>query len=105
MGQQTSQIKEELFAFLRTQHPNVCRHWFDEIEPLEVSNGTLKLLVRETVQLKYLRRCCVDQFTEAAQSVTGRLLVVSFVGEDDVDNSVNETLFENLPPVVPNEPF
>jgi chromosomal replication initiator protein len=66
----------------------MCRHWFDDIEALEVSGGTLRLLVRELVQLKYLRRSCVRQFQEAAQAVTGRLLVVRFVGEDErVDES------------------
>jgi chromosomal replication initiator protein len=35
------------------------------------------------VQLKYLQRCCVDSFTEAAQAVTGRLLAVRFVGDGD----------------------
>jgi chromosomal replication initiator protein len=62
----------------------MCRHWFDDIEPLEISNGTLKLLVRETVQLKYLQRSCVRPFTEAAQAATGRLLAVQFVGEADL---------------------
>ncbi|MCH7545265.1 MAG: chromosomal replication initiator protein DnaA [Planctomycetes bacterium] len=65
----------------------MCRHWFDDIEPLEISGGTLRLLVKEPVQLKYLQRCCVEQFTEAAQSVTGRLLAVRFVGDADLVES------------------
>jgi chromosomal replication initiator protein len=44
----------------------------------------LRLLVREPVQLRYLQRCCTSQFSEAAQSVTGRLLVVRFIGPDEV---------------------
>ncbi|MDY7109824.1 MAG: DnaA/Hda family protein, partial [Planctomycetota bacterium] len=68
----------------------MCRHWFDDIEALEVSGGTLKLLVRELVQLKYLRRSCVRQFQEAAQAVTGRLLVVRFVGEDELAEESRE---------------
>lgn len=62
----------------------MCRHWFDDIEPLEISGGTLRMLVRETVQLKYLQRSCTKQFTEAAQATTGRLLAVRFVGEADL---------------------
>jgi chromosomal replication initiator protein len=62
----------------------MCRHWFDDIEPLEIADGTLKLLVRELVQLRYLRRCCIEQFQEAAQAVTGRLLAVRFVGEGEL---------------------
>ena len=38
--------------------------------------------IDEPVQLKYLQKCCTQQFSEAAQSVTGRLLSVIFVGEN-----------------------
>ena len=77
-------IWEAILAHLRQHHPGICRHWFDDIDPIEHDQGTLKLLVREQVQLKYLQRCCTEQFTEAAQSVTGRLLAVQFVGEADL---------------------
>ena len=86
MGRPDPRIRDALLAHLRTNYPSTCRHWFDDIEPLEISGGTLKLLVRELVQLKYLQRCCIDQFTEAAQVATGRLLAVRFVGEADLDD-------------------
>lgn len=86
MGRPDPRIRDAMLAHLRTNYPSTCRHWFDDIEPLEISGGTLKLLVRELVQLKYLQRCCVDQFTEAAQVATGRLLAVRFVGEADLDD-------------------
>jgi chromosomal replication initiator protein len=72
-----------MLAHLRTHHPGMSRHWFDDIELVELNGGTLKLLVREAVQLKYLQRCCAEQFREAAQAVTGRLISVRFVGEDE----------------------
>ncbi len=72
-----------MLAFLRKNHSGMCRHWFDAIEPIEVAGGTLKLLVSEEVQLKYLQRCCVEQFQEAAQAVTGHLLTIRFIGEDE----------------------
>jgi len=83
MGRPDPQIRDAINAHLRKYHSSMCRHWFDDIEPLEISSGTLKLLVREPVQLKYLQKCCVEQFTDAAQTVTGRLLAVRFVGEAD----------------------
>ncbi|MHC4990159.1 MAG: DnaA ATPase domain-containing protein, partial [Planctomycetota bacterium] len=73
-----------MLAHLRESNPGMCRHWFDEIEPLDIDNGMLRLLVREVVQLKYLQRCCTKQFTEAAQTVSGCLLAVRFVGEADL---------------------
>ena len=80
-------LRDAMLAHLRKHHPSMCRHWFDDIEPLEVAGGTLKLLVREQVQLKYLQRCCVDQFRDAAQAVTGHLLTILFIGEDEIPQS------------------
>jgi chromosomal replication initiator protein len=84
MGRPDPELRDAILAHLRKQYPNMCRHWFDDIEPVEIVDGTLKLLVRELVQLRYLRRCCVKPFQEAAQAVTSRLLAVRFVGEGEL---------------------
>jgi len=76
-------FRESLVDYLRKNHSDICRHWFDDIEPSEIRDGVLRLVVREPVQLRYLQRCCGTHFTEAAQNVTGRLLVVRFVSPDD----------------------
>jgi chromosomal replication initiator protein len=70
-------------GYLRKHYPDLCRHWFDDIEPLDVQSGVLRLVVREPVQLRYLQRCCTSQFSEAAQSVTGHLLVVRFIAPEE----------------------
>ena len=76
-------FRESLIDYLRKHHSDICRHWFDDIEPSEIRDGVLRLVVREPVQLRYLQRCCGTHFTEAAQNVTGRLLVVRFVSPTD----------------------
>lgn len=76
-------LKAPLLAFLRDQHPTVCRRWFTDLETLGIVDGALQVRVGEQVQLKYLRRCCSQQFSEAAQAVTGKLLAVRFVGEEE----------------------
>jgi chromosomal replication initiator protein len=101
MGRPDPHLSDAINTYLRKQCPSICRHWFDDIEPLEISGGTLKLLVRESVQLKYLRRCCVEQFQEAAQAVTGRLLVVRFVGESDLLEEADARSSEDGTPVSP----
>jgi len=78
-------LKDALNAYLRRHHADICRHWFDEIEPLEIDGGVLRLLVTEPVRLRYLQRSCIQPFTEAAQAATGRLLAVRFVGSDGAD--------------------
>ncbi|MFM1830861.1 MAG: Chromosomal replication initiator protein DnaA [Planctomycetota bacterium] len=76
------ELRNGVHAYLRRHHPEICRHWFDRISVLGMEGGTLRLLVDEPVRLKYLQRTCVAAFTEAAQSVTGRLLAVRFIGPD-----------------------
>lgn len=85
MGRVKPELKDAVLAHLRQHHPSMCRHWFDDIEPVEIAGGVLKLLVREPVQLRYLQKCCAEQFSEAASEVTGHLLAVRFVGEGKAD--------------------
>lgn len=85
--QTSGETKVQIDAYLRKNHPEICRHWFDEIEPVGVDSGTLSLLVREPVRRQYLQRTCLTQFTEAAQAITGRLLAVRFVGDENIDES------------------
>jgi chromosomal replication initiator protein len=75
-------LKDSLLTHLREHHPTMCRRWFSAIEPAGIVDGSLHLLVREQVQLKYLQRCCTEQFIDAAQTVTGHLLGVRFIGEE-----------------------
>lgn len=80
------EIWDGMLAFLRSQHPTLCRQWFDELEPLGVVAGALFLRAHSLVHRDYLRRQCVEQFTDAAQNYTGRLLPVKFLGpEDEID--------------------
>jgi len=78
---QHSEIRERLFGHLRRNHPDVCRHWFDQIEVVGMDGANLALLVTDPVRLSYLQRCCVPQFTEAACAAADRLIGVQFVSE------------------------
>ncbi|MBX3373184.1 MAG: chromosomal replication initiator protein DnaA [Phycisphaeraceae bacterium] len=87
MGRPDPNLLDGMLTYLRRTHPAMCRRWFADIEPLDQSGGVLRLLVRESVQLRYLQRQCSQQFSEAAQAVTGSLLAVRFVGESEVSAS------------------
>ena len=65
-------------------HHSICRHWFNDIEAVDVDAGTIRFVVRESIQLRYLQRSCVEAFTEATQEVTGRLLGVEFITPDEL---------------------
>ena len=84
MGRPDPELRGAIIAYLRKHHPDTCRHWFDDIQPVDLAQGVVRLLVREPVQLRYLQRCCAQPFTEAVQAVTGGLLADSFEREDDL---------------------
>lgn len=72
----------DIMAYLRQRHAPICRQWFEDLEPLELHNGLLKVHTLNGVQQNYLQRKCLDQFNEAAQASTGALVAVRFVTDD-----------------------
>jgi len=66
-------------SHLRSEHPTLCRQWFEELEPVRLDSGLLEVHTTNAVQQNYLQKRCVDQFTSAAQAVTGNLVAVRFV--------------------------
>jgi chromosomal replication initiator protein len=82
----TRQLKTNLLNQLKIDSPTMCRHWFEDMRVVDVVDGSVRILIDEPVQLKYLQRCCTRQFVEAAQSVTGHLLGVRFVGSEELEN-------------------
>ncbi|MDX9911670.1 MAG: chromosomal replication initiator protein DnaA [Phycisphaerales bacterium] len=83
MGDPDRKIWDGVLAHLRTNHPNLCRQWFEELEPVRLSGGALTLRSSSTIQRDYLHRQCLGAFNEAIQAVTQQLLGVRFVGPED----------------------
>jgi chromosomal replication initiator protein len=71
----------DMMAYLRKRHSSICRQWFEELEPVDLKGGLLRVSTSNNVQEKYLQSKCLDQFNEAAQSATGALIGVRFVTE------------------------
>jgi chromosomal replication initiator protein len=69
----------DIIGFLRRRHSSICRQWFEQLEPRRFEGGLLQIATDNTVQQRYLQSQCREQFTEAAQNVTGRLVAVEFV--------------------------
>ncbi len=82
-----SSVMRSVLEHLWEHAPSICRHWFHDIEAVDVDAGTIRFVVRESVQLRYLQRSCTEPFTEATQSATGRLLGVEFITQDDLATS------------------
>lgn len=97
----------DMLVYLRQFHSPVVRQWFSELEPIEISSGTLTVRCQTLVQQQHLSMKCRPVFVEAVQSVTGRLLGVNFIcpgsaGLNPVMNLCNEVplspdfIFENF---------
>ncbi len=80
-------IWDGVLAHLRSSSPTLCRQWFDEIEPMGISNGVLWLRASTEMQQRYLQTSCASPFRDAAQAATGRLLSVEFIGPGEVPPS------------------
>ncbi len=77
------QLWSGMLAHLKQHQPTLCRQWFEEIEPLGIDAGTLRLRSRTSIHRDYLRRQCADPFNDAARTVSKHLLSVMFLGPDD----------------------
>src|SRR5690606_11504844 len=73
----------DVLSYLRSRRPDICRQWFDEIEPVGVSGGVYLTRIPHPIRRKYLQRECAEAFNEAVQAITGALITVRFLGPED----------------------
>ena len=78
-----SSLWRGMMDYIRRRHAPICRQWFEELQPLALDSGLLKIYIDNSVQRNYLQRKCLEQFNEAAQATTGALVVVRFVGDKE----------------------
>lgn len=76
-------IWEKVLLHLRSHEHEICRQWFDDIEPIGIADGVYRLRAPQDVHRNYLEKHCSEVFTAAVQSVTERLLTVRFIGPND----------------------
>jgi len=93
----------DIMEYLRRRNASVCRQWFDELKPLSLESGLLRIHTSNTVQQNYLQRKCLDQFTEAAQATTGALVAVRFVGDQEEEaDELNRPQSDNSESFIPS---
>ncbi|MCC7406638.1 MAG: ATP-binding protein, partial [Phycisphaeraceae bacterium] len=73
----------DMMEYLRRRHAPICRQWFENLRPVALDSGLLRVYTDTKIQQAYLQRRCVEQFTEAAQATTGALVAVRFVSSDE----------------------
>jgi chromosomal replication initiator protein len=80
MSDQDRRVWEGVLSHLRAEHPVVCRHWFEDLEPLGFAGGSFGVRAHSPHQCDYLRRTCLDAFNDALRTATGQLVPIRFVG-------------------------
>lgn len=70
---------DQLLTYLRANHRGIARVWFDQLHADDFEHGAFTVRAADPGQLRYLQRYCSRPFTEAIQTITGRLLSVNFV--------------------------
>lgn len=68
---------------MRRAQPGICRQWFEELEPAGIAGGVLYVRAHSMVHRDYLHRACSAPFNEAAQTATGLLISVRFLGPSE----------------------
>jgi chromosomal replication initiator protein len=71
-------VWQKVLQGVRAQHASLNRVWFDAMVPRQLTNGVIQVTVDTPAQLNFCQNQCQQPFTAAAQSVTGRLVAVSF---------------------------
>lgn len=78
MGNFSDRHWSDILGHVRNGHPELFRSWFNNLEPLEMQHGVLRIRPAAHTQHDYLSRECQAAFNEAAQQITGRLVTVNF---------------------------
>src|SRR5438034_1938507 len=69
---------QRILQNVRLHHPSLNRVWFDQMTPRQLTNGVIQVTVQTPAQLNFCQSQCQQPFTTAAQSITGRLVAVTF---------------------------
>jgi len=72
-------IWDKILRYLQKNHPQLWRSWFEQIEPVGLENGLLRIEVSERSWQLYLKQMCNDALNEAAQQITGHFITFDYI--------------------------
>lgn len=79
MTEVLTDIWDKILDHFQRHNSQTWRNWFEQIEPLELENGVLRIGVPELNWQQYLKQNCNESFTSSAQCVTGHLVSIDYV--------------------------
>lgn len=85
MAQADHELLRTVLAHVRQSHPDLCRQWFEDIDPVSMAGGVFRLRAPQEMHHRYLTSRCLKAFNDAAQSATEHLTTVEFLKPDEPD--------------------
>ena len=72
-------IWDKVLRYLQKNYSQHWRNWFEQIEPVSLDNGILRISVNDLACLQYLKQTCNNSLKEAAQQITGHLVSLEYL--------------------------
>ncbi len=79
MSDHDREIWAGVLSHLRSEHPSICRHWFDDLVPLGVHDGAFGVRADSHIRRDYIIKNALDAFNDAMGTLTGQLIPVRFL--------------------------
>ena len=80
-------IWDRVLRHMQRYNSGLWRSWFEQIEPISLENGLLRVGVTDRSWLQHLNMVCNDALREAAQQVTGHLIALEYALTDGSDSA------------------
>ncbi|MBN1845193.1 MAG: chromosomal replication initiator protein DnaA [Sedimentisphaerales bacterium] len=95
MGDVLSEIWDKTLRYFQKRKSDLWRSWFEQLEPISLENGLLRIGVPEQTWMRYLQQMCNEGLKEAAQQITGHLLSLEYYHTDH--NQLSDQRYANEP--------
>jgi len=76
----------------RSLDPANARAWFDQLRPVRLNAGSLTIACPDRATAEFLAEHCKATFTLAAQQVTGHLVTIQFIADDEHTQAASSSL-------------
>ncbi len=83
-------VWSDMLGQVRLNHPQLFRAWFSDLTLANLDGGVAQIRTRNVAQSQYLRRHCLQAFSEAAQAATGQLIAATFQSDDADDTTASD---------------
>ena len=101
MGEVLTNIWDKILRTFQQENNLLWRHWFEQLEPLSLDGGILRIGLAEESWRQYLQQKCNVGLSSAAQGITGHFVTIEYCLPGERGNSDQKNIPE--PPAMTRE--